>query len=124
MVSSDRGISEWRSQKEPSPTRDVTRRVDGDGKQYVMITIYLSIPMEVFIILTFYICDDYYYGYNESLTCVYGTLEEAHAAVNKIACDSRSPYSSGLLCRPSEYAWSSSATLRIPHPSTERRRRL
>lgn len=48
--------------------------------------------MEVFIILTFYICDDYYYGYNESLTCVYGTLEEAHAAVNKIACDSRSPY--------------------------------
>ena len=26
------------------------------------------------------------------------------------------PYSSGLLRRPSEYAWLSSALLRIPHP--------
>ena len=43
--------------------------------------------MEVFIIITFYICDDHYYGYNESLTCVYGTFEEANDAVKKITYD-------------------------------------
>ena len=48
--------------------------------------------MEVFIIITFYVCDDAYYGYNESLTCVYGTLEEAHAAVDKIVNDRGSQY--------------------------------
>ena len=48
--------------------------------------------MEVFIILTFYVCEDHYYGYNESLTCVYGTFEEANEAVSKIANDKRLPY--------------------------------
>ena len=48
--------------------------------------------MEVFIILTFYVCEDHYYGYNESLTCVYGTLEEAHDAVSKIVYERRLPY--------------------------------
>jgi len=51
--------------------------------------------MEVFIILTFYVCEDHYYGYNESLTCVYGTLEEAYDAVSKIAKianDKKYPY--------------------------------
>uniref|UniRef100_A0A6C0IBT6 Uncharacterized protein n=1 Tax=viral metagenome TaxID=1070528 RepID=A0A6C0IBT6_9ZZZZ len=48
--------------------------------------------MEIFIIITFYICDDHYYGYNESLTCVYGTFEEANEAVQKITNDSRIRY--------------------------------
>ena len=52
---------------------------------------YISIPMEVFIIQTFYVCEDHYYGYNESLTCVYGTFEEAHDAVSKIANDKKYP---------------------------------
>jgi hypothetical protein len=48
--------------------------------------------MEVFIVITFYVCDDHFYGYNESLTCVYGTFEEATEYVQKITNDSRLRY--------------------------------
>ena len=49
--------------------------------------------MKLFVVFTNYLCDDPYYGYNESLDSVYDTFENAQAKANTIIQESPDLYS-------------------------------
>lgn len=40
--------------------------------------------LDIFIIMEFRLCDDYYYGYNEHLHSVFSSLEEAKTMFDKL----------------------------------------
>jgi hypothetical protein len=40
--------------------------------------------MDVFVVMEYIMCEDYYYGYNEYLRSIYGTYEEAKLYVDNL----------------------------------------